>query len=76
MTIKYPTWRIKGKPTPNEKLVICDTCGHAEWTAHFSTRNPILCYHRQGHPNGKNARMREATSHEYAAAKKCLREEI
>ena len=28
---KYPTWKIKGSPTPNEKLVICDQCGLAQW---------------------------------------------
>lgn len=74
MAIEYPTWRIKGKPTPNEKLVVCDTCGKAEWTAHFP--NPVVCHNYHHHPGGKNRRMREATPAEYKAAKAKLKTEI
>ena len=73
MKIDYPTYRVKGHPTPNEKLVICDSCGYAKWTI-FGI-NPIYCTHTRKH-NGKNVRMREATLEEYKIGKEKLVEEI
>ena len=74
MKINYPTWKIRGGPTPNEKLVICDQCGNAEWTIHGL--NPTVCQNRRGHASGKEGRMREATPAEYAAGKAALQEII
>ena len=70
MTPKYPTWRMRGAPTPNEKLIVCDTCGCAAWTTHGPGSN--LCHNYHDHPDGKYRRMREATPAEYAAGKAAL----
>jgi hypothetical protein len=64
MKINYPTWKIRGAPTPNEKLVICDGCGNADWTVHGL--DPTICHNRHEHASGKVRRMREASAKEYA----------
>jgi hypothetical protein len=68
--IDYPTFKIKGQPTPNEKLVICDICGNAAWTIHGL--GPSICHCSWNHPSGKQTRMREATPAEYEAGKAAL----
>lgn len=67
-TINYPTFKIRGTPTPNEKLEICDECGYAHWTIHGL--GPTVCH--QMHPNGKARRMREATPAEYEKGKAAI----
>lgn len=74
MNIKYPTWRVTGNPTPSDKLMVCATCGFAQWTTH-NPLGPVLCYNKSDHPNGKNARMREATKKEYEEGRKRLMQE-
>jgi len=54
---KYQTWKMKGSPTPNDKLVICDKCGKTRWVTH-STGRISYCTNMHG-------RMREATPKEY-----------
>ena len=65
---KYPNWKIKGSPTPNDKLVICDQCGLAQWGFHavglFS-----YCTNEHG-------RMREATPEEYDEGKAAIEKVI
>lgn len=68
--INYPTWKIRGTPTPNEKLVVCDECGNAEWTIHGL--DPTICHNSHKHASGKWRRMREATPAEYAIGKEEL----
>jgi hypothetical protein len=70
MTIQYPTWKVRGYPTPNEKLIICPTCGYANWVAH---RGGILyCYDH----SRKRVRMREATLDEYELGKAAITQVI
>jgi hypothetical protein len=73
--IQYPTWKVRGNPSPNERLVICDECGHAEWTT-SNTQGVRICYNRHGHANGKNGRMRTATAQETAIGKSTIKEII
>ena len=65
--MKYPEWKCKGNPTPNDKLIICDKCQCAEYTMH----SDLLQYHSKC-----SSRMREATKKEYQEAKKALKEII
>ncbi len=74
MKINYPTWKIRGAPTPNEKLVICDGCGNAEWTVHGL--DPTICHNRHEHASGKVRRMREATAKEYTIGKAAIQKII
>jgi hypothetical protein len=66
--MKYPTFKIKGSPTPNEFLVVCDKCGKVDWTVSIVGH----VYQCRGCPG----RMREATPAEYAAGKAALKEVI
>ena len=72
--IKYPAWKVRGAPTPNERLVVCDECGEAIWTIHGAFIP--LCYNRQQHANKGNCRMRNATPAETETAKSYLKEVI
>lgn len=54
--MNYPTFKVKGDPTPLDKLVVCDRCQVAEWTIHSNLQS----YHSQC-----GSRMREATKKEY-----------
>ncbi len=72
--IRYPTWKIRGAPTPNEKLVICDECGNAEWTIHGL--DPTICHNAHSHKSGKQCRMREATPAEYEKGKAAITQVI
>jgi hypothetical protein len=77
MDIKFPSWRIKqtqGEFPYNERLIVCDYCGHARWTSHLVV--PVaLCRNRDAHPNKQNAKMREATIEEYGLGRLSLKEE-
>lgn len=64
VAIVFPTWRTRGVPTPNEKLVVCDGCGHSEWIHHGINVRQCKC----------KRRMREANPAEYAAGKAALEE--
>jgi hypothetical protein len=72
--IDYPTWKIRGTPTPNEKLVVCDECGNADWTIHGL--GPTICHRRHAHASGKERRMREATADEYKIGKAAITQVI
>ena len=72
--INYPTWKVRGGPTPNERLVICDECGKAEWTIHGEFTP--LCYNRHKHADKGNRRMRNATPAETETGKSFLKEVI
>lgn len=64
INIKYPIFKTKGNPTPNDHLVICTNCGTARWTIY--TKNlSAYCARCEN-------RMREGTPKEYAAAKLAL----
>ena len=56
-----PIRQALGCPTPQSKLVICPTCGHAEWVIPVQGMQD---YHRPC-----DSRMREATKTEYAQVK-------
>jgi len=62
--IKYPTFKTKGSPTPNDHLAICPHCGYARWTI-YTHNLPVYCHKC-------NSRMREGTPEEYTAAKLAL----
>ncbi len=67
MQIKYPTWKVRGSPTPNEKLMVCHQCGHAVWVPHSPLTNVVQCVCRR--------RMTEANKNEYEIGKgsiKCI----
>ena len=53
--MKYPTFKVSGSPTPNEKLMVCEVCQKAEWVGHATGRTRHCCH----------SRMREATPQEY-----------
>lgn len=74
-SIKYPIWKIRGKPTPNEKLMICDGCGTAKWSTDSSYSKVLYCDNCQGKKGGY-LRMRKATLSEIKEAKKYLKEII
>jgi hypothetical protein len=61
--MKYPTFRIRGTPTPNEKLIVCDECQIAAWVA-YSVGVINYCCGR---------RMRVATIQERDAAAAALK---
>lgn len=74
--IKYPTWKVRGHPTPNECLMICDNCGIAEWTMDIG-HNVYTCDHRTCHVRkGGAMRMRVATKKEREQALKALKQII
>lgn len=57
--IIYPTWKMRGSPTPNDTLWICDVCGAATWSQHTFERPPVCqCSNRP--------RLRRATVAEQA----------
>jgi hypothetical protein len=60
----YPSFKTRGSPTPNDKLVICDKCGKAYWTFHSG---------RQSYCHNNCGRMREATPQEYTEGKVALK---
>lgn len=64
--MKYPTLKMRGSPTPNDKLVVCDMCHTARWDTH-STGRQSYYYCCQN-------RTREATSQEYIEGKLALKE--
>jgi hypothetical protein len=66
MKIKYPSFKISGSPTPNDKLEICVGCGTAYWLNHSTGRISYCC----------SSRRREATPEEYAAGKQALQKII
>ena len=74
VAIKYPTWKVRGAPTPNERLVVCDECGNAAWVGHGEFIH--TCYNRHQHANKSYRRMRPATAQETATAKSFLKEVI
>lgn len=53
--VRYPIFKVAGRPTPNDKLVVCIKCGRAAWTTHSDQYRDYCCA----------ARMREATAVEY-----------
>ena len=66
--MNYPTWKVRGTPTPNETLYVCDSCGEAEWGP-----AGLITHCGNGACRGKKGgqkRMRTATAKETAAAKK------
>lgn len=63
----YPTWKVRGSPTPCDRLIVCDECGYAGWTVHSTS--PVNYHYCL---NNKRKRCREATPGEYEAAKKAL----
>lgn len=72
--IEYPTWKVRGAPTPNERLVICDECGNAAWVGHGDFVH--TCFNRHQHANKSYRRMRNATPAETETAKTYLKEVI
>ena len=70
--IQYRTWKLRGTPTPNEKLMVCDICGFSDWGTNSPLSNVVyhICLDR------KQRRSREATPAEYAAGKAALKEII
>jgi hypothetical protein len=54
--MKYPTFMVRGLPTPNDKLMLCEVCQKAKWGYRSVGRISYCCSHR----------MREATAQEYA----------
>ena len=73
MKFVYPTWKIKGSPTPNQTLWCCDGCGYCEWGIynHLGQNVPICCVCKG--KKGGYARLRRATEKEKAEALKCLK---
>jgi len=63
--MEYQRFKIRGAPTPNEKLFVCDKGQHAEWGPHGG-------FFSVSHCTQHNTRFREGTPAEYAAAKKAL----
>lgn len=59
--MKYPTFKVRGAPTPNEKLVVCEICQTAAWTIHSTGQISYCC-----------GRMREGTPQEYNEARLAL----
>lgn len=59
--IQYPTYKFIQKPTPADKLMICDGCGLAVWVPHAVT--VYSCTNCRGHKGGF-VRMRNATREE------------
>lgn len=74
MNIKYPVWKVRGTPTPNETLFICNGCGTARWTTETGG-NPPCCYNCTGRKGGF-LRLRPATTAETAEGKKHIKEII
>lgn len=70
--IKYPTWRVRGNPTPNEKLMVCDRCGAASWMPH----SPLTHVAEHTCPDNTKCRMRKATAAEYEQGKAVCKEII
>jgi hypothetical protein len=66
VAIVYPTWKVRGVPTPYEKLWVCDGCGYAQWTQHGINVRQCKC----------NLRMREATDAEYVSGRAAIQEII
>lgn len=60
--MNYPSFKIKGFPTPNSILMVCDICQQAAWT--YPTPRIMYCC---------NHRMREATPQEYIQGQKALK---
>lgn len=71
--MKYPTWKVQSKPTPNDTLYICDKCQKAEWCPLPMNNSPWVCWHEN---QGKQSRMRQATEKEKQEALKSLKEII
>lgn len=69
--IKYPTWKVRGGPTPAETLWICDDCGRGHW----GWPNVIEHCSCEGRKGGRK-RMRRATAAETKAGKLALKEII
>ena len=64
MNNNYPT----ANDSSNDKLVICDTCGKAEWTNHIGN-----CYGQGLRIGAHTRRMREATPAEYEEGRDALK---
>ncbi len=73
--MKYPTWKVRGEPTPNDTLWVCDECGKAEWGTDTSGAFSVNCYSCTGRKGGFK-RMRRGTPAETTEAKKHLQEVI
>lgn len=65
--MNYPTWKMKGSPTPYDKLMICKYCHQTRWVR--SSDNIHYCYKC-------GARMKEANKTQYQEAYKALKEII
>ena len=74
MNIKFPTWKVRGNPTPNDTLYICDNCGDSYWAM---IRQGIVhtCNNCRGRKGGY-VRMRKATDKETKLGISVLREII
>ncbi len=74
MNIKYPTWKVRGYPTPNDTLWVCDMCREASWgpCVNVLTCNHNTCYGKKG----GSVRLRKATPKETALAITLLKEVI
>lgn len=76
MKIKYPTWKIRGTPTPNDSLYICDSCGQGHWGTNTTGSNSAgVCYCTKGRKGGP-VRMRKATAAETELGKLAIKEII
>lgn len=73
--MKYPTWKLRGTPTPNETLWVCNQCETAAWMTDITGVNPPVCNNCRGRKGGQ-VRLRKATAAETAEAKKHLQEVI
>ena len=70
--MKYPTWKVKGNPTPNERLMVCDKCQEAHWYGHGWPKI-VYCQHLGHQENQIPNRMREATAIEYEEGKAAIK---
>ena len=73
MKINYPTWKIRGGPTPNETRHLRRM---RQRQIDRARQAPHICHNRHEHAGKKNRRMREATPAEYAAGKAAMKEII
>jgi len=73
LIMNYPTWKMRGNPTPNETLYCCDSCKKSRWCPYSESIR--YCYNCRGKKGGYQ-RLRKATAKEIAEAKKVLKDII